>query len=204
MELHAGNHCNARRACAPAPQAAREAPCRDLRINGPRRRRSWSNRGDDAHGCRRHCLGRRIALSERAGDLAGTGSGLRGTRRLGRELAGTAIDDRGSSVSIDVVPTDPASLKKITEEMVKSQYGWGADQMSCLDKLWMKESGWNYLAENAESGAYGIPQSWPAEKLATMGADWKTNPITQIKWGSTTSTERGAPCAAWNQHNGSY
>ena len=99
----------------------------------------------------------------------------------GESSQGAAIDDRGSSVSIDVVPTDPASLKKITEEMVKSQYGWGADQMSCLDKLWMKESGWNYLAENAESGAYGIPQSWPAEKLATMGADWKTNPITQIK-----------------------
>ncbi|MFC5123372.1 hypothetical protein ACFPRL_08060 [Pseudoclavibacter helvolus] len=88
MELHAGNHCNARRACAPAPQAAREAPCRDLRINGPRRRRSWSNRGDDAHGCRRDRLGRRIALAERAGDLAGTGAGLRGTRRFGREFPG--------------------------------------------------------------------------------------------------------------------
>lgn len=123
----------------------------------------------------------------------------------GEASQGATIDDRGSGVSIDVVPTDPASLKKITEEMVKTQYGWGADQMSCLDKLWMKESGWNYLAENAESGAYGIPQSWPAEKLATMGADWKTNPITQIKWGiDYIDRAWGTPCAAWNQHNGSY
>jgi hypothetical protein len=123
----------------------------------------------------------------------------------GETSQGATIDDRGSGVSIDVVPTDPASLKKITEEMVKSQYGWGPDQMSCLDKLWMKESGWNYLAENTESGAYGIPQSWPAEKLATMGADWKTNPITQIKWGiDYIDRAWGTPCAAWNQHNGSY
>lgn len=44
------------------------------------------------------------------------------------------------------------------------------------------ESGWNPHARNGSSGAYGIPQSLPASKLASAGKDWRDNPITQIKW----------------------
>lgn len=43
------------------------------------------------------------------------------------------------------------------------------------------ESGWNPKARNA-SGAYGLPQSLPASKMASAGSDWRTNPITQLKW----------------------
>lgn len=63
------------------------------------------------------------------------------------------------------------------------QLGWGQDQYSCLVKLWTRESHWNHLAENPGSGAYGIPQALPGRKMATEGADWRTNPETQIKWG---------------------
>ena len=45
-----------------------------------------------------------------------------------------------------------------------------------------KESHCRYNATNRSSGAYGIPQSLPGDKMAKMGADWRTNPITQIKW----------------------
>ncbi|VDG24238.1 tape measure protein [Lactiplantibacillus mudanjiangensis] len=45
-----------------------------------------------------------------------------------------------------------------------------------------KESGWNPKATNSGSGAYGLPQSLPASKMARSGSDWKTNPITQLKW----------------------
>ncbi len=48
--------------------------------------------------------------------------------------------------------------------------------------LVMKESSCRINAENPESGAYGLPQSLPAEKMASMGGDWRTNPNTQLKW----------------------
>lgn len=44
------------------------------------------------------------------------------------------------------------------------------------------ESGCRVDSTNAYSGAYGIPQALPGEKMASEGADWKTNPVTQIKW----------------------
>ncbi len=48
------------------------------------------------------------------------------------------------------------------------------------------------------SGAYGIPQALPADKMASAGADWLTNPITQIRWGISYIQGRyGSPAAAW-------
>ena len=44
------------------------------------------------------------------------------------------------------------------------------------------ESGCRVDSTNAYSGAYGIPQALPGEKMASMGSDWKTNPVTQTKW----------------------
>ncbi|WP_438867771.1 lytic transglycosylase domain-containing protein [Paractinoplanes ferrugineus] len=76
--------------------------------------------------------------------------------------------------------------------------GFGLDQFPCLDKLFKKESGWNYRAENRGSGAYGIPQALPGKKMASKGADWKTNPATQIKWGlSYIKGKYDTPCKAW-------
>ena len=67
--------------------------------------------------------------------------------------------------------------------------GWTSDaQFNCLVNLWNGESDWQWWAENPSSGAYGIPQSLPASKMATFGSDYRTNPITQIKWGSGTSS----------------
>jgi len=45
-----------------------------------------------------------------------------------------------------------------------------------------RESGWNTYATNPSSGAYGIPQALPPGKMASAGADWRTNPFTQIRW----------------------
>lgn len=76
--------------------------------------------------------------------------------------------------------------------------GWGADQYNCLVSLWNKESGWRVNANNASSGAYGIPQSLPGSKMASAGADWQTNPATQIEWGlGYISGRYGTPCGAW-------
>lgn len=78
-------------------------------------------------------------------------------------------------------------------------YGYGLDQMPCLEKLWDRESHWNVSAYNSGSGAYGIPQALPGSKMATVGADWKTNPETQIRWGlNYIKGKYQTPCGAWS------
>lgn len=78
------------------------------------------------------------------------------------------------------------------------EFGFAADQWPALDALWHRESGWNHLAENPSSGAYGIPQSLPANKMAVVGSDWRTNPETQIRWGLAYIAARyGVPDRAW-------
>lgn len=92
----------------------------------------------------------------------------------------------------------PEGAKATAAQMAASQYGWGADQFSCLNSLWEKESNWNYQAYNGSSGATGIPQSLPGDKMASFGADWQTNATTQIAWGlDYIARAYGTPCAAW-------
>lgn len=93
----------------------------------------------------------------------------------------------------------PDGARAFAAALAASQYGWGADQFQCLDKLWQKESGWSYTAYNASSGATGIPQSLPGSKMATAGADWQTNAKTQITWGlGYIKGAYGTPCSAWS------
>jgi len=93
-------------------------------------------------------------------------------------------------------PPDPSSAQGIAYGLLAA-YGFSTDQWGCLDALWQHESGWRYNAENA-SGAYGIPQALPGSKMASAGADWQTDPTTQIKWGLGYIQERyGTPCGAW-------
>jgi len=103
----------------------------------------------------------------------------------------------------DRVQISQADPKDIARAMLP-QFGFSADQFTCLDSLWTKESGWNPSADNASSSAYGIPQALPGSKMASAGADWATNPATQIKWGlGYIRDSYGSPCAAWG-HSQSY
>lgn len=81
------------------------------------------------------------------------------------------------------------------------RFGWGQEQMGPLIALWNAESGWNPRIENkGGSGAYGIPQALPGSKMASAGADWRTNASTQINWGLGYIKGRpdyGSPAAAW-------
>ncbi len=77
----------------------------------------------------------------------------------------------------------PKGAKKVAAELAKERYGWGRYQFSCLNTLWTKESNWNYKARNRRTGAHGIPQALPATKMEVTGTDWRTNPVTQIRWG---------------------
>ncbi|WP_194410839.1 lytic transglycosylase domain-containing protein [Microbacterium cremeum] len=102
--------------------------------------------------------------------------------------------------------TSPADAQATARAMI-GNYGWGDDQFACLVSLWSKESGWRYDAYNSSSGAYGIPQALPGSKMSTAGADWQTNPATQIAWGlGYISGRYGTPCGAWghSQSTGWY
>jgi uncharacterized protein YabE (DUF348 family) len=95
------------------------------------------------------------------------------------------------------VAVEPGTAQAMGKEMAAAR-GWGDDQFACLLSLWNKESGWRVNAENRSSGAYGIPQALPGSKMATVGADWQTNPATQITWGlNYISARYGTPCGAW-------
>ncbi len=94
-------------------------------------------------------------------------------------------------------PVEPGTARAIGLEMVLAR-GWDEGQFACLDALWTRESGWRVDAHNKSSGAYGIPQALPGSKMASVAADWQTNPRTQIEWGLGYIAGRyGTPCDAW-------
>ena len=80
------------------------------------------------------------------------------------------------------------------------RYGWSiSSHWSCLYNLWTRESNWRWNATNPSSGAYGIPQSLPASKLAQAGTDWRDDGLTQVQWGENYIQSRyGNPCGAWS------
>ncbi|GAA2453405.1 transglycosylase SLT domain-containing protein [Streptomyces macrosporus] len=85
-----------------------------------------------------------------------------------------------------------AEVKAMAQQIV------GAGQFQCFSNIVERESGWNYQAQNPSSGAYGLVQALPGSKMASAGADWRTNPATQIKWGLNYMNDRyGSPCGAW-------
>lgn len=79
-----------------------------------------------------------------------------------------------------------------------AQRGWTGQNWSDLVKLWNRESGWLWYAENKSSGAYGIPQSLPASKMAAFGANYRDDAAVQIDWGlSYIAQAYGSPSKAW-------
>jgi hypothetical protein len=110
----------------------------------------------------------------------------------------TPVTGGSSYPSTGGVVVDPAGAQAYARSAIGS-YGWGSDQFSCLVSLWTQESGWRANALNVSSGAYGIPQSLPANKMAVAGADWRTNAATQINWGLAYIHDAyGSPCGAWS------
>ena len=123
---------------------------------------------------------------------------------------GTKAPPPASTGSSSPTPTsgpivvDPNSAQGIAQKMVAAR-GWSNSDFSCLVTMWDHESGWRVNATNPYTGAYGIPQALPGSKMATVGADWQTNPATQITWGLNYIQGRyGTPCNAWafwNSHS---
>ncbi len=131
-----------------------------------------------------------VAAGTGAGAGTGTGAG-----------AGS-----GGVVYVTSTPPDPGTAQSTAYNMMAS-FGFSPQTyFGCLVDIWNRESGWVYDAENA-SGAYGIPQALPGSKMSSAGADWQTDPATQIRWGlGYIKATYGNPCSAWafEEANGYY
>jgi hypothetical protein len=120
--------------------------------------------------------------------------------------ANSSMTTGGTTVATTAPPSNPTAAQATAKAMLAS-FGFDTTtQWPCLYDLWEQESTWNVYAENPVSGAYGIPQSLPADKMASAGSDWQTNAATQIKWGlGYIKTVYGTPCGAWqNEVNYHY
>jgi hypothetical protein len=91
--------------------------------------------------------------------------------------------------------------KKVARSILMDEYGFEEKEYKCLNRLWTKESNWNYKSRNKKSGAHGIPQALPASKMNVVSTDWRTNPVTQIRWGLRyISIRYETPCKALAKH----
>ena len=93
--------------------------------------------------------------------------------------------------------TNVATANKQTYyNYAQSVGGYDNTQMGCLINLWQRESGWNPNAKNKKSGACGIPQALPCNKIKKQqgSSNWQA----QIRWGINYVNYRyGNPCGAW-------
>lgn len=107
--------------------------------------------------------------------------------------------DRGARATRSrAVSPSGGDLRAVAATMAAQRYDWRAEQLSCLDSLWTRESGWDPYATNPTSGAYGIPQALPGSRMSTFGAGWRTDAATQIEWGlAYIRDSHSTPCGAW-------
>jgi hypothetical protein len=142
-------------------------------------------------------------LQDRAPIVSRSGNRARADRRLAQDPAKEAALGLSSGPVVSGRENLSAQDPQAIAEALLPTYGFDSSQMSCLVPLWMGESGWRWNAENASSGAYGIPQSLPGDKMASVASDWRTNPVTQIKWGlEYIKASYGSPCGAWGFKQG--
>ncbi|MEU0690409.1 transglycosylase SLT domain-containing protein [Streptomyces uncialis] len=120
-------------------------------------------------------------------------------REEAEEKAAASRSATRSTSATGSLPTTAKGSYSIAEIQAMARAVVPGDQYQCFSNIVDHESDWNYKAVNPSSGAYGLFQALPASKMITAGADWQTNPATQIKWGLSYMEERyGSPCGAWD------
>ncbi|ANW20402.1 transglycosylase SLT domain-containing protein [Streptomyces clavuligerus] len=121
-------------------------------------------------------------------------------------LAGSALAVTSAAMVLGVnapaasaAPAAPAAPTVASTQAIAQKVLADDAQYQCFNKIVDHESDWKVTATNPSSGAYGLVQALPGNKMATHGSDWRTNPETQIKWGVDYMKDRyGSPCAAWS------
>jgi hypothetical protein len=123
----------------------------------------------------------------------------RGERRtsLGDAKKDTLGQDDSGGQETRTEDLSSADPRDIARAMLP-EFGFSESEFSCLDALYMSESGWNPHADNPSSSAYGIPQALTGGTHDDLPADYMTNPASQIRWGlQYIKNSYGTPCAAW-------
>ena len=136
-----------------------------------------------------------------SGNTGNTGN----SGNTGNTGGGTNNNSGSSGSDSGTTPTPSGRLWHATVAQAQAyaagaaaQRGWTGNDWDCLVKLWNRESRWLWYAENASSGAYGIPQSLPADKMAAFGANYRDDAAVQIDWGLWYIAQAyGSPSKAW-------
>ena len=132
-------------------------------------------------------------------------AGLFGDEELSATASGAIFSSQIALVSavsrtVELART-PLGAKRVAKSILIDEYGFAEKEYKCLNQLWTQESNWNYKSRNKVSGAHGIPQALPASKMNVVSTDWRTNPVTQIRWGLRyISIRYETPCKAWAKH----
>lgn len=131
----------------------------------------------------------------------------------GKRLVTYQLDlENGKEVSRKVIQTVVASepVKHIVargktvfipadKEAVMVAAGIARSDFAYVNYIVGRESGWNAAAINRSSGATGLCQALPGSKMASAGADWASNPVTQLRWCNGYASARyGSWSAAYN------
>jgi len=142
-----------------------------------------------------------VSRSDRRGTTgAGAGKDVKDTKDAKDTALGIA-ERRAATQTQDLAESHPREIGRA----LLAEYGFSAEQFSCLDALYVSESDWRINADNPTSSAYGIPQALTA--LHDLPADYMTSAESQIRWGlGYIQDSYGTPCSAWGfkQGNGWY
>ncbi|MGF3067434.1 LysM peptidoglycan-binding domain-containing protein [Facklamia sp. P12945] len=111
------------------------------------------------------------------------------------EITFETNEERVETTLVDNSSTDPyAAFERIVAEKGVSDVEQGY-----WKAIINRESGWNTFAKNMSSGAYGLPQALPGNKMASHGEDWQSNPYTQLSWMYDYMVSRyGSISGAWS------
>jgi hypothetical protein len=162
--------------------------------------------------------GSAFGLLAMTGAIASTGIASPAQAATAGRLASAGVQSgAGRSIALGAFSSAPSSMKpsvsggtngggkgkrhatprQIAWKMLR-HFHWSTRQFPDLNRLWARESGWNVHALNPYSGAAGIPQAVPGNKMASAGPNWRTNATTQIRWGLRYIRDRyGSPRRAW-------
>lgn len=123
------------------------------------------------------------------------------TEQIGTPTVSEADSTTPAASTGTGTPSSGAAANQATARLLAAPYGWSTgSEWTALVDLWNQESGWSTTAQNPSSGAYGIPQALPANKMPAAALPPTNSATAQINWGlSYIKTTYGDPVTAW-QH----
>jgi len=146
--------------------------------------------------------------SNTSASTSGTDGGVTGgSAPPGGNPTYQGTDDGKSPIDINKILDNPSNNRSWAQSMAASR-GWSGTEWDALKFVWEHESGFHIKSSDGAQGSsgdgnwgtpktWGIPQSNPGHKMKEAGPDWRTNALTQIKWGlDYISQSYGSPSKA--------